>query len=79
MEIPSLKLRSGNHIPQLGLGTWMLTGDSCVKAVKKAIELGYTHIDTAQVYGNHKEVGNAISEFDRSRLFITSKIWRSRN
>ncbi len=77
MKIPSLKLRSGNQIPQLGLGTWMLTGDQCVKSVKKAIELGYNHIDTAQVYGNHKEVGKAISGTDRSELFITSKIWRS--
>jgi diketogulonate reductase-like aldo/keto reductase len=42
--------------------------------VKRAIELGYTHIDTADAYGNHHEVGEAIKVFDRSSLFLVSKV-----
>jgi len=69
------KLRDGNKIPALGLGTWQLTGETCVKAVRKAIELGYRHIDTAEIYGNQREIGRAIKGFPREELFITSKVW----
>ncbi|UCD03219.1 MAG: aldo/keto reductase, partial [Candidatus Aenigmatarchaeota archaeon] len=72
-----IKLRSGQMMPLLGIGTWQLLGDACVNAVKKALELGYTHIDTAEIYGNHRHVGEAIKGHDRSRLFITSKVWRN--
>jgi len=75
--IPAKKLASGHSIPVLGLGTWELTGNTCVQAIQKALELGYMHIDTAQVYGNQAEIGKAIANFDRKKLFITSKIWRS--
>ena len=72
------KLRSGDKIPILGLGTWQLTGDECIETVQKAIKLGYRHIDTAAAYGNHQEVSKGIqnSEIERENLFITSKIWR---
>lgn len=76
VEIPVYKLKSGGVIPILGLGTWNLTGKICIDSVRKAIELGYTHIDTAEVYGNHKEIGKAIRDFDRSKIFITTKVWR---
>ncbi len=75
--IDTLKLASGHKMPMLGLGTWMLTGRQCEESVKAAIEYGYTHIDTAELYGNHREVGKAIKGHDRSKLFITSKLWRT--
>lgn len=70
----SYELRNGNHIPALGLGTWALRGERCRIIVKRAIELGYTHIDTADAYGNHHEVGEAIKGFDRSSFFLVSKV-----
>ncbi|MBN2510587.1 MAG: aldo/keto reductase [Spirochaetales bacterium] len=72
----TLQLQSGNAIPQLGLGTWELTGSTCEKTVKEAIAMGYTHIDTADGYGNHKEVGRGVhdSGAKRENLFITTKI-----
>ena len=76
-RIPTVKLESGQKMPVLGFGTWKLTGDICINAVTKALESGYTHIDTADVYGNHNEVGEAIKGHDRSGLFITTKVWRS--
>ena len=72
-----LKMSDGKKMPAVGLGTLQLTGNICFSAVKKALGMGYTHIDTAEIYGNHKEVGKAISGHDRSNLFITSKVWRS--
>lgn len=70
----TFKLKSGYTIPILGLGTWELTGSTCEKAVSLALELGYRHIDTAEMYGNEAEIGRAIREADRSQLFITSKV-----
>jgi diketogulonate reductase-like aldo/keto reductase len=75
MQIPSFRFGNGNSIPALGLGTWQLTGSKCENAVKIALELGYNHIDTAEAYGNQKEIGKAINGFGRKKLFITSKIW----
>lgn len=68
---------SGARIPALGLGTYKLTGETCVGMVAKAIESGYRHIDTARMYGNEREVGGGIraSGIDRSDLFVTTKIW----
>lgn len=74
-EIPVRKLRSNYSIPVLGLGTWQVVGKECEVTVKKALEIGYRHIDTAEFYENQKEIGRAIRGFDRSKLFITSKVW----
>lgn len=65
-------------IPIIGFGTWQLKGDECYNAVKYALKIGYRHIDTAHVYGNHKEIGQAItdSKIPREDIFITSKVWR---
>ena len=73
-----LVLNTGASMPALGFGTWELTGQTCVQAVTKALVIGYRHIDTALMYGNHKEVGQAIknSGVPRKDLFITSKVWR---
>ncbi len=67
----------GAPFPALGFGTWRLDGGACVDAVKMALDMGYHHIDTAQVYGNEAEVGQAASEsgIDRKALFITTKLW----
>lgn len=72
--MPKIKLNNGVEIPHLGLGTWQLKGQTCVDAVKIALEIGYTHIDTAQVYGNHKQIAEGIKGHDRKKLFITSKV-----
>ncbi len=64
-------------MPILGLGTWQLTGETGVEAVRTALGLGFTLIDTAEMYGNQKEIGKAIADTDRNSLFITSKVWHS--
>jgi len=65
------------NIPNIGLGTFRLKGQQVIDSVTSALELGYRHIDTAQIYGNETEVGNAIanSPVPREELFVTTKIW----
>ncbi|MFI4910324.1 MAG: aldo/keto reductase [Sedimentisphaeraceae bacterium JB056] len=72
-----LKLKSGYEMPVLGLGTWKLTGKDCEKTVAQALEMGYIHIDTAEMYENEQEVGEGIKGADRSKIFITSKVAKS--
>jgi diketogulonate reductase-like aldo/keto reductase len=72
---PELEMKDGNKIPVLGLGTWQLTGENCRDIVKKALELDYRHIDTAEGYGNQSEIGKGIKNFERSKIFLTSKVW----
>jgi len=74
MKIPTYKLKTGYLMPVLGLGTWQLTGKRCEKAVKWALEMGYNHIDTSDDYLNEERIGKAIKGFDRSYIFITSKV-----
>jgi 2,5-diketo-D-gluconate reductase B len=64
-------------IPSFGVGTFRLTGQAVIESVRNALELGYRAVDTAQIYGNEAEVGQAIAEsgVDRSDLFVTTKIW----
>jgi diketogulonate reductase-like aldo/keto reductase len=64
------------EVPKLGLGTWRLTGDDCRSAVETALELGYRHVDTAQAYGNERQVGAAIasSDVDREDVFLATKL-----
>lgn len=68
---------NGADIPAIGLGTWELRGDECAKLVETALQTGYTHIDTAQMYQNEREVGAGIkaSGVDRDKVFVTTKIW----
>ncbi len=65
------------RIPAIGLGTWQLRGKEARSVTEKALELGYTHIDTAQMYGNEDEIGKAVqaSGIDRDDLFLTTKVW----
>ena len=66
-----------NHIPAFGLGTFRLQGQVVIDSVRNGLELGYRTIDTAQIYGNEAEVGEAIgaSGVARNELFLTTKIW----
>ena len=66
----------GAHVPALGLGTWQLSGRGCFEAVRHALDLGYRHIDTAQMYGNETEVGWAVREcgLTRDQIFLTTKL-----
>ncbi|CAM3873122.1 2,5-didehydrogluconate reductase DkgB [Avibacterium endocarditidis] len=64
-------------IPKFGVGTFRLQGQTVIDSVKNALEVGYRAIDTAQIYGNEAEVGQAIAEsgVPREDLFLTTKIW----
>jgi diketogulonate reductase-like aldo/keto reductase len=70
------ELKNGNKMPALGLGTSGLRGKECTQVVKEALELGYRQVDTADMYGNHRAIAEALNESDvrREDLFITSKI-----
>lgn len=74
-------LNNNLKMPLLGLGTWDLRNEECIQTVAKAIQLGYRLIDTAQMYGNEKEVGLGImkSGVPREQLFITTKMYRISN
>ena len=63
-------------IDYIGLGTYNLKGKLCEKIVSEALTFGYRHIDTAKIYNNEKNIGNAIksSSLKRNELFITSKV-----
>lgn len=65
------------HMPQLGLGTFRLQGQAAIDSVATGLELGYRHIDTAQIYGNEQEVGQALaaSGVARREVYLTTKIW----
>jgi len=76
----TFKLNNGIEIPAIGFGTWQIPeGDEAYQAVKEAHAAGYTHIDTAAIYGNEKSVGKAIKDsgIDRNSLFITTKLWNT--
>ncbi|ATO19180.1 2,5-didehydrogluconate reductase DkgB [Acinetobacter sp. LoGeW2-3] len=64
-------------VPQMGVGTFRLSGQTVIDSVKTALEVGYRAVDTAQIYANEAEVGQAIAEsqVNRNELFITTKIW----
>src|ERR1700730_9157654 len=67
----------GISLPRLGLGTFRRRGEGCRAAVESALELGYRHIDTAEMYGNEDAIGAAIaaSRVARKDLHITTKVW----
>jgi 2,5-diketo-D-gluconate reductase A len=74
--VPSITLNDGNAIPQLGFGVFQIEPKDTAKAVSEALEVGYRHVDTAEMYGNEKQVGEAIRStgLDRRDVFVTSKL-----
>jgi diketogulonate reductase-like aldo/keto reductase len=76
----TVELASGTRMPLLGLGTWQARGRDAADAVRRALELGYRHVDTATVYGNEQQVGRAIaaSGVPRKEIFVTTKLPPSR-
>ena len=75
-SVPPITLNDGNTIPQLGFGVFQIKPDQTAAAVRSALEVGYRHIDTAEMYGNEKQVGQGIRDagLDRREVFITSKL-----
>lgn len=76
MSIPTITLNDGNPIPQLGFGTYQVPPEQTAETVRTAVEVGYRHIDTAQMYGNEKGVGQGIRDagIERRHVYITSKL-----
>jgi 2,5-diketo-D-gluconate reductase A len=76
MAIPAIELNDGNSIPQLGFGVFQIDPSETAQAVQTALEAGYRHIDTAEMYRNEKGVGEGIraSGIDRADVFVTSKL-----
>jgi 2,5-diketo-D-gluconate reductase A len=76
----SVELASGTKMPILGLGTWQARGRSAGDAVRRALAVGYRHIDTATAYGNEEQVGQAVAEsgVPREEIFVTTKLPPSR-
>ena len=74
--VPEIMLNNGQAIPQFGFGVFLVQPEETVAAVSTALQTGYRHIDTAEGYGNEKEVGEAIrkSGLDRADVFVTSKL-----
>ena len=73
-SVPTKTLPSGDEIPMIGFGTWDLSGETVKSSVRAALESGYTHIDTAEGYKNESEIGTVLTEYDRSDIFLTSKV-----
>jgi 2,5-diketo-D-gluconate reductase A len=74
--VPTIRLNNGVEIPQLGFGVFQIEPDRTTEATLAALEVGYRHIDTAEMYGNEKQVGEAVraSGLDRGEVFVTSKL-----
>ncbi len=72
----SITLSNGVSVPQLALGTWLIDDDKVGAAVRSAIEIGYTHIDTAQAYANERGIGEGVrnSGISRDKIFVTTKV-----
>ena len=79
-SVPTITLNNGVEIPQLGFGVFQIKPEDTVKATTSALEIGYRHIDTAQMYGNEREVGLAVREsgIPRDEVFVTSKLNNNR-
>jgi 2,5-diketo-D-gluconate reductase A len=74
--VPTIALPGDVHIPQLGFGTYQVAPEQAYEATAAALEVGYRHVDTAEMYGNEAGVGRAVraSGLDRSEVFVTSKL-----
>lgn len=80
-----ISLDNGDTMPALGLGTWKSAKGEVYGVIRKAIDIGYRHFDCAFLYGNEKEIGDALSDaikagdVKREELWITSKLWNNRH
>jgi 2,5-diketo-D-gluconate reductase A len=76
MTVPSIKLNDGTSIPQLGFGVFQVPPEQTAETVTTAFEVGYRHIDTAQMYGNEEGVGRSIKDsgIARDDLYVTTKL-----
>ena len=74
--IPGIMLNNGQAIPQFGFGVFLIKPEDTAEAVTTALQAGYRHIDTAEMYGNEREAGEAIAKHgvDRGDVFVTSKL-----
>lgn len=74
--VPAIDIADGVSIPQLGFGVYQIEPDKTAESVRTALEIGYRHIDTAEMYGNEKGVGEGIraAGLDRGDVFVTSKL-----
>lgn len=75
-------LSNGVKIPKIGFGTWQISeGEEVYNSVSHALKLGYTHVDTAQIYGNEVGVGRAIADsgLPREDIFLTTKVWNDKH
>ncbi|MGT2755054.1 aldo/keto reductase [Streptococcus ovis] len=75
-------LHNGVKIPKIGFGTWQIPdGEEAYHSVAHALKAGYTHVDTAQIYGNEVSVGKAIADSDLARedIFLTTKVWNDKH
>ncbi len=75
-QVPTVTLTKGAGMPLLGLGTWQSSGAEAYESVRKALDIGYRHVDTATAYGNEREVGRAVREsgVPRADVFVTTKL-----
>jgi 2,5-diketo-D-gluconate reductase A len=75
-DVPAIELNDGHAIPQLGFGVFQIPPPETARAVAVALEVGYRHVDTAEMYGNEQGVGEAVraSGLDRGDVYITSKL-----
>lgn len=75
-EVPGIRLNDGAIIPQVGFGVFLIPSEDTAQAVRTALETGYRHIDTAQMYGNEKGVGRGIKDsgLPRGDVFVTTKL-----
>jgi diketogulonate reductase-like aldo/keto reductase len=82
-RVPQITLNNGIKIPQIGLGTWKLSGKEAKPVIKKAVQTGYRMFDCAPVYGNEDTIGEAFQEIlkegtiKREEMFVTSKLWNT--
>ena len=74
MTVPTKTLPSGDELPAVGLGTWELHDETARESIDAALDAGYAHLDTAEGYGNEADVGEALAQYDREDLFLTSKV-----
>ncbi len=80
-KAPTIKLNSGYEMPMLGIGTYSLHDETCVNSIYTAIECGYRKIDTAYMYGNEEEVGEAVRKaindglIKREDIFVATKLY----